>query len=32
MADAETLLNLAEHEAAVAEFLAKHDGLSLIHI
>jgi hypothetical protein len=26
MADAETLLNLAEHEAAVAEFLATNDG------
>ncbi len=26
MADAETLLNLAAHEAAVAEFLAEHDG------
>jgi hypothetical protein len=26
MTDAETLLNLAEHEAAVVEFLAEHDG------
>lgn len=26
MADAETLINLAEHEAAVAEFLAWNDG------
>jgi len=26
MADAETLINLAEHEGAVAEFLAEHAG------